>query len=49
MRNFIKKYDKIIESIRIVLVERGVDEKRYNSSNKKPYQLCPPDVAKRLN
>ena len=39
----------MIENIRIVLVERGVDEKKCNSSNKKPYQLCPPDVAKRLN
>lgn len=34
--------------IRSMLIERGVDERQSNINNKKPFQLCPVQIEKRI-
>lgn len=36
-------------NIRLLLIDRGVDEKKFNINSKRPYQLCPPEVEKRIS
>lgn len=34
--------------IRAMLIQRGVDEKQLNLNNKRPFQLCPAEVEKKI-
>jgi hypothetical protein len=49
MKSYNKKYDKQIFNIRLLLVEKGVDEKKLNINSKRPYQLCPAEIEKKIN
>lgn len=40
------KYTKKQEKLRAMLVERGVDEKKFNVFSKRPYDYCPSDAKK---
>jgi hypothetical protein len=48
MKGFSKKHEKRIMNIRSLLIEKGVDDKKCNVNSKRPYQLCPPDIEKRI-
>jgi hypothetical protein len=49
MKNFTKKQEKKIMNIRTLLIDRGVDDRKLNINSKKPFQLSPPDIEKRIN
>ena len=48
MQNYSKKCEKEVLMLREVLVEMGVDENRVSLNGRKPYEMCPAHIAKRI-